>query len=593
MPESAVPPWQRRIDLAERAVGGSLDAVGLLRHEVDRLAEDEQLLSTPADAAEMSYFLALLRELGDAAEREYGVALDTIKQWVNEERVPVEHRCPVHNRIATVLAESGHDWDARWALRGALKAARTPLEEAHTLTQLGAVFVRLRGRAAAREHAERAARLASQADGSAAWLDVRMRSAHTLFLIERPLQTRGRGLDLVRELVDLCGRQIDRWGNDHPRALEALVIMTAAKHAEAVAAHDLAAQERLTDALAVTAQRSASLLGARHPQARAAREALLEAHEITSQVRADEERREQDHRERARRSERELARREEAERAKARDQSAANGTRTQPREPVAGGAGEATAMFTSPLLTAVPEDRTPHDPAEDLREVIARARVVLWDFDGPICRLFAGHSADWAADGLVRWLEARGLHGLLTDEEREALDPHVVLLAVARRHPGSDLVLELEERLTLEELQAAASAMPTAYADPLIRTWTAAGVRLAVATDNSPRVVRKYLVSRGLLSCFASHVYGRTQNLHLLKPNPHCLNRALAAMGAGPSDALVIGSTPADCQAALRAGIPFLGYARNARKVKELRSVGAGLVVESLEQVLRIVRSTA
>ena len=134
---------------------------------------------------------------------------------------------------------------------------------------------------------------------------------------------------------------------------------------------------------------------------------------------------------------------------------------------------------------------------EDSRELITRARVVLWDFDGPICRLFAGHSAERVATELVEWLEGRGLHGLLTEAERQSLDPHVVLRAVDRRHPGSDLVAELEERLTQEELRAASSAMPTAYADPLIRTWTAVGSRLAIATNNSPRVVRTYLTSRG------------------------------------------------------------------------------------------------
>lgn len=123
---------------------------------------------------------------------------------------------------------------------------------------------------------------------------------------------------------------------------------------------------------------------------------------------------------------------------------------------------------------------------ERLRELIQRARVVLWDFDGPICRLFAGHSAERVAAELVEWLEGRGLHGLLTDAERELLDPHVVLRAVDRRHPGSDLVAELEERLTQEELRATSSAMPTAYADPLIRTWTAVGSRLAITTNNSP-----------------------------------------------------------------------------------------------------------
>lgn len=226
----------------------------------------------------------------------------------------------------------------------------------------------------------------------------------------------------------------------------------------------------------------------------------------------------------------------------------------------------------------------------DLREMITRARVVLWDFDGPICRLFAGHSAEGVADGLVEWLEGRGLHGLLTESERESLDPHVVLRAVDRRHPGSDLVTELEERLTQEELKATATAMPTAWADPLIRTLVALGLRLAITTNNSPQVATAYLAGRGLTSCFAPHVYGRTQELSHLKPDPHCLNRALRAMGSAPGTALMIGDTPSDFLAAREAGVPFLGYARNERKEKTLRGAGATAVVNSLETVLTAVR---
>ncbi len=229
----------------------------------------------------------------------------------------------------------------------------------------------------------------------------------------------------------------------------------------------------------------------------------------------------------------------------------------------------------------------------ELRELIARARVVLWDFDGPMCRLFAGHSAKSVAAGLVEWLEGRGLRSLLTESERETLDPQVVLRAVDRRHPGSDLVAELEERLTQEELRAAKLAMPTAYADPLIRTWTAVGARLAITTNNSARVVGTYLESRGLTSCFAPHLYGRTQNLHHLKPHPHCLNRALNAMGSAPGDALMIGDADTDFQAAQEAGVPFLGYARNEQKEKLLRGAGARTVVNSLEPVLRAVRRQA
>ncbi|MGW1211283.1 HAD family hydrolase [Streptomyces sp. NPDC002499] len=230
-----------------------------------------------------------------------------------------------------------------------------------------------------------------------------------------------------------------------------------------------------------------------------------------------------------------------------------------------------------------------YDP-ERLQELIAHARVVLWDFDGPICRLFAGHSSEDVADRIVAWLGTRGLSGLLTEEEREWADPQAILRVVDRRHPGSDLVAEMEKRLTDEELHAAPTAMPTAWADPLIRTWKAVGAGLAITTNNSPQVVRSYLSTRGLDSCFTPHIYGRTQVLEHLKPHPHCLNRALSAMGAAPSAALMIGDAPTDLAAARLAGVPFLGYASSERKAKLLKDAGAENVLGSLEPLLGLLR---
>lgn len=133
-----------------------------------------------------------------------------------------------------------------------------------------------------------------------------------------------------------------------------------------------------------------------------------------------------------------------------------------------------------------PETAQTDDKTGSLRELITPAQVVLWDFDGPICRLFAGRKAEQVARDLMTWLRGQGLHGLLTESERDSLDPHIVLRSIDARRPDSDLVTELEKRLTMEELKAASSAMPTAYADPLIRTWKAVGSRLAITTNNSP-----------------------------------------------------------------------------------------------------------
>lgn len=224
---------------------------------------------------------------------------------------------------------------------------------------------------------------------------------------------------------------------------------------------------------------------------------------------------------------------------------------------------------------------------DEVQDLIDIAQCVLFDFDGPVCRLYAGRSAEKVAKEQVRWLEEQGLHGLLAAGMRDEPDPYVVLRAVDERHPDSDLVTELEARLTHEEQKAVTSAWPTPYADALIRTWSATGARLAVATNNSPGPVASYLTGRGLIDCFAPHIYGRTQNLNLLKPDPHCVNRALSAMGADPARTLMIGDAASDYLAARAAGVHFLGYARNDRKMGVLREIGAERIVTSLQPLLK------
>ncbi|NBE50305.1 HAD family hydrolase [Streptomyces boluensis] len=227
---------------------------------------------------------------------------------------------------------------------------------------------------------------------------------------------------------------------------------------------------------------------------------------------------------------------------------------------------------------------------ENMRDLVTRAEHVLFDFDGPICRLYANHDAQTVVDNLVGWLTEQHEDGLLTQAERESGDPHAVLRAVHRARPGSPLESALEARLTAEELHAAARAFPTPYVDRLIRTWHATGARLAVATNNAPEAARHYLEGRGVAGCFGAHVHGRrTDRVRSLKPDPDCLHRALDSLGADPATTLMIGDAPADYLAARAAGVAFLGYGQNERRAKRLRSAGAEHVVDSLGTVLRTV----
>jgi phosphoglycolate phosphatase-like HAD superfamily hydrolase len=209
--------------------------------------------------------------------------------------------------------------------------------------------------------------------------------------------------------------------------------------------------------------------------------------------------------------------------------------------------------------------------------------------DGPICGLFAGYPAHEIAGQLVGKIDALGMGVLLTKQERSSDDPHEILGGVHERRRGSDLIMELEEWLTARELAAVPTAMPTPHADPLIRTWWALGARFAVTTNNSARAATAYIESRELADCFP-HFYGRTPNLDLMKPNPHCLEEAIKAMGADPSVTLMIGDAVTDLEAAQQAAVGFLGYARNEDKERRLRDAGADVVVRSLKQVLDILR---
>ncbi|MFD7444580.1 HAD family hydrolase [Streptomyces sp. NPDC059909] len=223
-----------------------------------------------------------------------------------------------------------------------------------------------------------------------------------------------------------------------------------------------------------------------------------------------------------------------------------------------------------------------------LAALVLGARSVLFDFDGPICGLFARHRAPAVAARLIDWLDARGQGDALPEELRRLDDPHAVLRAVGRRCPGDDVVTALEEQLTLEEVEAAGNAAPTRYADELVRAWAGAGVPLAVATNNSVSAVVRYLESRGIDGCFGPHLHGRTPDPSLLKPEPDCLHRALDSLGCRPEEALMIGDTPSDLWAAEKAGVAFIGYGRDARRGERLSRAGATAVVPSLKPLLSL-----
>ncbi|MCM2394257.1 HAD family hydrolase [Streptomyces albipurpureus] len=225
-------------------------------------------------------------------------------------------------------------------------------------------------------------------------------------------------------------------------------------------------------------------------------------------------------------------------------------------------------------------------PSAAATDLFAAAKCVLFDFDGPICRLFAHHPAPVVAAGLRDWVERRVPGGVPVEQGDEG-DPLALLRAVADRHPDGPLVQELERRLTEQELRAALTAQPTEGANALIRGLHEAGFRLAVTTNNAPDAARRYLARVGLSEYFGGHVHGRVpRGPQLMKPDPHCLRSALATTGSTSQESLMIGDSVADGEAAARLGVSFLGYARDEARRERLHRAGAVVVVSSMVELL-------
>ncbi|MEU9359364.1 HAD-IA family hydrolase [Streptomyces sp. NPDC048301] len=234
---------------------------------------------------------------------------------------------------------------------------------------------------------------------------------------------------------------------------------------------------------------------------------------------------------------------------------------------------------------AVSEPEATWDEAESIR-LLENADCVLFDFDGPLCDLFAERPATGIAASLVRQLPSFGCDPRMVISSEG--DPLALLRDVFKHHGAGRTTSRTEDFLAREEIEAAASARPTEYALELLEALDAGGWKQAITTNNSPAAVRRFLAVRQGSFSVAEHVHGRGPDPALLKPDPHCLERALESTGSDAASAVMIGDSYADLRAAEAIGVPFIGYAVDERRRGALREWGARCVVLSLRCLVRV-----
>jgi phosphoglycolate phosphatase len=223
-----------------------------------------------------------------------------------------------------------------------------------------------------------------------------------------------------------------------------------------------------------------------------------------------------------------------------------------------------------------------------LAATVAPIRVLLLDFDGPICDIFAGYPAPKIAEELRDLIAARGhaVAPVLAGEQ----DPLQVLRVVARLY-ADDVTEEVADAFRAAELAAVETAQPTPGAADVLEAAISTGRLLSVVSNNSREAVTKYLDARGL-SRYFERVVGRYDGMSpaLLKPSPHLVELAVVGLDIALETTALVGDSTTDIEAAQAARMLSVGYANKTGKRRAFAEGGATAVIDSMADLATALR---
>ncbi|MEU3481346.1 HAD family hydrolase [Streptomyces sp. NPDC033754] len=220
--------------------------------------------------------------------------------------------------------------------------------------------------------------------------------------------------------------------------------------------------------------------------------------------------------------------------------------------------------------------------ADPLAETLANARVILFDFDGPVCDVFAGLPASEVAKELTALLaaqdEAAGTKAAQTDDPIE-------VLRIAHE-ADTELGQKIERALTAAEVRAVAVAgQPTPGAVESLQAAGSSGRGVAVVSNNSAECVRAFLELHGVEGYVAKIVGRPSEQPHLMKPNPFPLITAAEQMHIDITSCTLIGDSLTDIQAAHAAGATVIGYANKPHKADLFAEAQANAITEDMQAI--------
>ncbi|MEV4186681.1 HAD family hydrolase [Streptosporangium canum] len=225
---------------------------------------------------------------------------------------------------------------------------------------------------------------------------------------------------------------------------------------------------------------------------------------------------------------------------------------------------------------------------EALTEIFRQSRAVLLDFDGPVCSVFAGLPAPVVATRLKQLLQDEGVE--LPQDVAELDDPLKVLRRTADFAPG--LVDKVETAFMAYEVEAAGCAEITPGVRELLEACAETGRSVVIVSNNSGPAIETFLGLADLKEQVAGVVGRPIGNPAEMKPHPGSVLRACEMVDVPPGEAVLIGDSDFDMQAAANAGTRSIAYANEPGKEVRLAQAGADVVVMSMQELAKAIRTS-
>ena len=216
---------------------------------------------------------------------------------------------------------------------------------------------------------------------------------------------------------------------------------------------------------------------------------------------------------------------------------------------------------------------------DQLRAMVGAAHAILFDFDGPLCSVFAGLPARAVAATLLAVL-----HDRIPTVDLEAFDADDPLDVLRYSEQfGRVVVTEIEDALVGAERRAVQSATPTPGGTRAVQSCVTTGRQVAVVSNNSADAVQDYLVSHGLDELVHAVVGRPYAEPHRMKPNSEPVRQAAHMLSVHPADTLLIGDSLSDIEAARGAGVACVGLANKVAKWDRLAE--ADIVIGDMDML--------